>query len=158
MSTPYQTIHSFFDCYGLVHARSILVEIIKKADSVKSWNRSSSCDVLFFSEKITELIEAVYEIVNTFDEYPEVILDKDIENDIWLLTDYDNYCGFHLADTPWDFFPRHLTKKEFLDPYCALKKITRFRNINRWKQVIRDLAYHALSDISLDEFDARQKR
>jgi hypothetical protein len=153
MTCPYQTIHSFFDSYGLVHARSILTEIIKKADSEKSWNRSASCDVLFFSERINELIEAVYHIGNTVHQHPEVILDKDTKEDIWLLTDYDNYCGFHRNDTPWDFFPRHLTKKEFLDPYKGLEKFTRFRNIGQWKEVIRDLAYHALSDVPLNEFD-----
>ncbi|HMK20564.1 MAG TPA: hypothetical protein VK492_20325 [Chitinophagaceae bacterium] len=153
MIIPYQTIHSFFDSYGLVHARSILTEIIKKADSEKTWNRSASCDVLFFSERINELIEAVYQIGNTVHQHPEIILDKDTEDDIWLLTDYDNYCGFHRNDTPWDFFPRHLTKKEFLDPYKALEKFTRFRNRDQWKEVIRDLAYHALSDVSLNEFD-----
>src|SRR5688572_20573434 len=113
MIPPYQIIHSFFDSYGLVHARSILTEIIKKADSGKSWNRSASCDVLFFSERINKLIESVYQIGDTFNPPPEVILDKDRKNDIWLLSDYDNYCGFHLNDTPWDFFPRHLSKKEF---------------------------------------------
>ena len=153
MTLPYQTIHSFFDCYGLVHARSILQELIKKADSEKSWNRSACCDVLFFSEKLNELVEAVYHIVNTYDQRSEVILDNDTDNDIWLLKDYDNYCGSHRNDTPWDFFPRHLSKKEFLDPYKALEKFTSFRNIDQWKQVIRDLAIHALSEIPLNEFD-----
>lgn len=153
MTIPYQTIHSFFDSYGLVHARSILQELIKKADSEKSWNRSASCDVLFFSERINELIEAVFLIVNTSGQRPEVILSKDIEHNVWLLTEYDNYCGFHRDDTPWDFFPRHLSKKGFLDPYKALEKFATFRNIEQWKQVIRDLAYHVLSDIPLNEFD-----
>jgi hypothetical protein len=54
---------------------------------------------------------------------------------------------------PWDFFPRHLSKKEFLDPYKALEKFASFRNIDQWKQVIRDLAIHALSEIPLNEFD-----
>jgi hypothetical protein len=153
MTIPYQTIHSFFDSYGLVHARSILNELIKKADSEKSWNRSASCDVLFFSEKINELIEAVYFIVNNYDNRTEAIIEQDTKQDTWLLTNYNNYCGNHRNSTPWDFFPRHLSKKEFLDPYKALEKFTSFRNIEQWKQTIKDLAYHALSTTPLDEFD-----
>jgi len=153
MTPPYQTIHSFFDAYGLVHARLILQELIKKADSEKSWNRSACCDVLFYTEKIIELIEAVFHIVNTYDQHEDVTLDKEAGEEIWLLKDYGSWCGSHRNDTPWDFFPRHLSKKEFLDPYKALEKFTSFRNIDQWKQTIKDLAYHALSEVPLNEFD-----
>jgi len=153
MTSPYQTIHSFFDAYGLVHARSILNELIKKADSEKSWNRSSSCDVLFFSENINQLIEAVFYIVNTYDNQTGAIIEENTKEDTWLLTNYELYCGNHRNNTPWDFFPRHLSKKEFLDPYKALQKFTSFRNIEQWKQTIKDLAYHALSKTPLTEFD-----
>lgn len=153
MTIPYQTIHSFFDAYGLVHARSILQELIKKADSGKSWNRSASCDVLFFTEKLTELLEAAWEIADSCGYRPEIVLDKETKEETWMLTAYDTYCGFHRNNTPWDFFPRHLTKKEFLDPYKALEKFTRFRELEEWKQIIKDLAYYALSETPLNEFD-----
>ncbi|MFC0774281.1 hypothetical protein [Terrimonas alba] len=156
MTPPYQTIHAFFDCYDFVNTRSLLKRLIKTADSGKIWQGTPPCDVLYFSEKIDELIEAVYTIINTFDHRPEVILDKAVSSNCWSLTAYDSYCGCHLADTPWDFFPRHLSKKEFLDPYKALEKFTRYLNIDRWKKVIKDLLYHALSDIPFDEFDNSQ--
>jgi hypothetical protein len=153
MTSPYQTINSFFDCYGLIHSRSILKHLIKIADSGKTWSRSSPCDAVYFSEKINELIEAVFTIVNTYDHRKEIILNRDDNDECWLLRDYNIYCGWHLKNTPWHFFPRHLNKKEFLNPYEALEKFTRFRNIHQWKETIKDLAYHALSDIPLDEFD-----
>jgi hypothetical protein len=153
MTPSYQTIHSFFDAYGLVHARSILQELIKKADSEKSWNRTACCDVLFFTEKLTELIEAIYHIVNTYDQQEEAIIEEQTKEEIWQLTNYDTYCGSHRNHTPWDFFPRHLSKKEFVDPYKALEKFTSFRNIDQWKQTIKHLAYYALSSTSINEFD-----
>ena len=153
MNSPYQTIHSFFDCYGLVHARSMLRQIIKTADSGKILKGDMPCDILYFTEKITKLTEAVFTIINTIDHRPEIILNKDINSNSWLLTVYDDYCGWHIGDTPWDFFPRHLSKKEFLDPYRALEKFTRYRNLHQWKEVIKDLQYHALSDIPIDEFN-----
>jgi hypothetical protein len=153
MTAPYQTIHSFFDAYGLVHARSILQELIKKADSEKTWNRTACCDVLFFTEKLTELIEAVFQVVNTYDQQEEAIIEEQTKEDSWQLTNYNSYCGSHRNNTPWDFFPRHLSKKEFLDPYKALEKFTSFRNIDQWKQTIKHLAYYSLSSTSINEFD-----
>jgi hypothetical protein len=153
MTPSYQTIHSFFDAYGFVHARSILQELIKKADSEKSWNRNACCNVLFFTEKLTELIEAVYQIINTYDQQEEAIIGEQAKEDSWQLTNYNTYCVTHRNDTPWDFFPRHLSKKEFLDPYKALEKFTSFRNIDQWKQSIKHLAYYALSSTSINEFD-----
>jgi hypothetical protein len=152
MTPPYQTIHSFFDYYSLVYARTILKQLIKAADSEKTWKYSSPCDVVCFTEKINELIGAVYSIVGSFDQRPEAVLDKEIIDNCWQLTGYDSYCGGHRNDTAWDFFPRHLSKKEFIDPYKALEKFTRYRNSEQWKEVIKELEYHALADTRLDEF------
>lgn len=153
MQQPYQTIRDFFDCYGYSNAISILGRMIKTADSGKTWNGRSPSDLIYFTEKLNELIDAVYYIVHRFEYRPEVMLDKDINDDIWELKDYPAFCGWHGSSSPWDFFPRHLSKKEFLDPYRALEKFTKYSNHLRWKDVIKDILYHALSQIYLDEFD-----
>ncbi|MEI9911758.1 MAG: hypothetical protein WDO71_20180 [Bacteroidota bacterium] len=68
----------------------------------------------------------------------------------WWLTKYETYCGWHKGDTPWQFFPRHLSQKEFLDPWKALQKIRRYKNVEEWKEQLRDLLHEALSDSVLD--------
>lgn len=156
MTNSYQLIDSFFDCYGLVHARSIVKHLVKTADSGKTWSRSAPCDVVFFSEKLNMLFEAVFDIVTEFDQRSEIILNKETSSDCWLLTSYETYCGAHINDTPWDFFPRHLNKKEFINPYRALEKFTRYRSLGQWRTVLKDLVYYALSNSQLNEFDDRK--
>ena len=149
----YFVINAFFDCYGLSQARSLLSRMIKAADSEKTWKGRSPSDLLFFTGKMEELMEAVFSLVGGYDYRPEVILDKDNSEDIWSLANYDSYCGWHIHSSPWDFFPRHLTQKEFLDPYRALEKFTGYRSLDKWKKVLSDLLFHALSPHSIYEFD-----
>ena len=127
--------------------------MIKTADSGKTWKGGSPSDLIYFTEKLNELIDAVYYIVHRFEYRPEVILSKYSNDDSWDLKDYSTYCGWHSNSSPWDFFPRHLSKKEFLDPYKALEKFTKYSNHFRWKDVIKDILSHALSQVYLDEFD-----
>jgi len=153
MHQSYQTIRNFFDCYGFSHAKSILSRMIKTAGSGKTWKGRSPSDLIYFTEKLGELIDAVYYIVNRFEYRPEAILDKEINEDLWLLNDYALYCGWYAGESPWDFFPRHLSKKEFLDPYRAFEKFSKYNNHLRWKEVVKDILFHALSAVYLDEFD-----
>jgi hypothetical protein len=153
MHQSYQTIHNFFDCYGFCNAKLKLSRMIKTADSGKSWNGRSPSELLYFTEKLEGLIDAVYSIVHRFEYRPEIILSKNINEDIWNLTDYPIYCGWYGNSSPWDFFPRHLSKKEFLNPYKALEKFTKYTNHFRWKDLVRDILFNALSAVYLDEFD-----
>lgn len=149
----YQVIDAFFDCYGLSHSVSILSRAIKTAEAEKKWKGRSPSDLLFFMEKLGELMEAAFSIVERYDHNVEVILDKDDAEEIWSLAEYEIYCGWHIHSTPWDFFPRHLSKKEFLDPYRALEKFTRYRSLFAWKEIVKDILFHALSPNSISEFD-----
>ncbi|MFC0771393.1 hypothetical protein [Terrimonas alba] len=61
--------------------------------------------------------------------------------------------GWHRASTPWDYFPRHLSTTEFKDPYKPLRKFTRYRPLNKWREILKELCHHALSPTSIHEFD-----
>lgn len=153
MQQHYQIINAFFDCYCLSNARSIMSRMIKTSDSEKIWTGRSPSDLLFFTEKIEGLMEAVFSIVGRYHYNHEAILEKDENDPLWSLTEYELYCGGHANSTPWDFFPRHLSRKEFLDPYRALEKFTKYHSLGKWKDVFKDLLFHALSPHSLNEFD-----
>ncbi len=153
MQQHYYVIHEFFDCYGLSNARSLLSRMIKTAGSRKIWAGRSPSDLLFFSEKMEELMEAAWSLVTRYDYKPVVILDKDTSDTVWSLAGYEMYCGRHVNYTPWDFFPRHLNKKEFLDPYKALEKFTGCHSLDKWKDIFKEFLFHALSPNSIDQFD-----
>jgi len=151
MNNYYAVIASFFDCYDLSHARSILGKIIKTADSEKSWKGRYPVDVLHFSERLQQLIEAAFGIVEQYDFKPEAEINDDKE--LWFLAKHETYCGWHVHSTPWNFFPRYLSKKEFLDPYKALQKFTSCHSLAVWKMVLKEIVESALSPNSVDETD-----
>jgi len=152
-SNHYQVIDAFFDCYDLSYAVSILGRAIKTADKEKTWKGQPPSHLLLFIEKLGELMEAAFSIVERYDHNSKASLDKDDTEEIWSLAQYETYCGWHIRSTPWDFFPRHLSKKEFLDPYRALEKFTRYRSLFAWKEIVKDILFHALSPNSISEFD-----
>lgn len=153
ISSSYAAIHSFFDCYGMVHARSLLAKTIKTADSEKIWKGRYPADVLYFTGHLVQLAKAAFDIMERYDYLQEAIIGEEDTNPYWMLQQYESYCGWHMNATPWDFFPRHLSQKEFLDPYKALEKFTRYRSFSRWKAAIKELREHALSPNSIAEFE-----
>jgi len=49
------------------------------------------------------------------------------------------YCGdmHEHGYTAWDYFPRHLTRKEFIDPYRVFRKIARYKQLPEWRDVLQ---------------------
>jgi hypothetical protein len=153
MQQHYSTIYAFFDCYGMSGATHLLSKLIKTADAENIWKGSSPSDALFFTEKMEELIEAVFAIVGRYDYETEAVIENAEDEKLWLLSEYHLYCGWHVHSVPWDFFPRSLGKKEFCNPYKALEKFTAYRNQYQWKDVLHQFLFHALSHRSIREFD-----
>lgn len=149
----YQVIDDFFDAYSLSHARQILRTIIKTADTQKTWKSPCPANAIYFTKRLQLLLEAVFSITEQYDYRKEIVLDKTGLDESLMLTRHDTYCGWHSRSTPWDFFPRHLSAKEFTDPYKALKKFTRYRSLREWKETLEKLCFHALSPNSINEFD-----
>ncbi len=149
----FKALDDFFDAYSLAHARYMLGELIRSADAERIWKGKCPANAVWFTQKLQELISAVFAIIQE-DQYPdEIILDKNNTDDLWMLKNYADYCGWHRASTPWDFFPRHLSQKEFLNPFRALKKFTRYRSLPAWSDALKELALHALSPDSIQEFE-----
>lgn len=153
MNSSREVIASFFDCYDLPAACSLLRKTIKTAGSEKVWKGTYPADVLYFTGMLEGLMEAAFSIIERYDFRPEVEITSGDLNDPWFLNKYEIYCGWHTDLTPWDFFPRYLSKKEFLDPYRALRKFTRYRSLTSWKQALKELLEYALSPHSINDFD-----
>jgi len=154
MQQYYQAIDNFFDAYSLPHALHMLAKLIKTADKEKIWKGACPANAIWFTERLELLTEAVFALQERYDYHKEVILDKD-NSGLWMLNQYKTYCGWHRASAPWDFFPRHLSQKEFIDPYKVLKKFTKYRSLAGWKEILKDLRFNALSPHSISEFDDR---
>jgi hypothetical protein len=152
-NTPYQTIDEFFDAFSLSHASALLGNLIKTAASYKTWKGACPANAIYFTDRLYLLAEAAFTIQQQYDYREEVVLDKENTGDIWMLDRYDIYCGWHRHSTPWHFFPRHLSQKEFIDPYRALKKFTGKYPLSEWKEILKELCFYSLSPHCLDGFD-----
>lgn len=152
MNQHHQTIDSFFDTFDLAAAGKLLHNAIKTADAKKTWKKIPA-EALCFIERLTELTEAVFELMHQHDYKEEVQIPKENTTTIFTLTQFETYCGWHTQRTAWDFFPRHLSKKEFLNPYKALEKFTNYKTLPQWKYILKEICTYALSPESINELN-----
>ncbi|XVJ64771.1 MAG: hypothetical protein HEQ40_00845 [Lacibacter sp.] len=150
MNHHYQKIDNFYDIYDLPAARKMLTRSMKAACAEQVWEQLPA-NVLFFTEQLTILSKAAIKIIENHDFINEVEIEPGTDNGVWMLNQYALYCGWCKYRTPWDYFPRHLSKKEFLDPYAALQKFSAYHNSAEWKKVIANIRYYALSHESIFE-------
>lgn len=153
MAKDNQIISTFFDTYGFYHARSLLGRIIKAAASQKVYKGNCPANVLHYMQKLQQLIEAAFTIIKQNDVRQGVRIKIIDTNKLWSLTNYETYCGYHIHSTPWHFFPRHLSQKEFLDPCMVLQKFTNKRPLKQWKQILKQITEQALSPQAINEMN-----
>ncbi len=149
----YQIIHAFFDYSEMPPALRMLNTMIRAADAEKIWQGRSPADLLYFTEKLNELSEAAFSLTGWYDFQPAAIIEQSKKNDPWSLSNTRLYCRQHPKYSPWDYMPRTLSKKEFLNPYVALEKFTAYKSREQWQQTINNFLMHALSPSSISEFD-----
>jgi hypothetical protein len=153
ISKRHQQIHSFFSGYALPQAGERLTSCIKAAASDKIWKGRSPADLLWFMEELEKLLHIVFCIIDEKDFYNKAIIDENNNESVWQLARYETYCGRHAKSHPWDFFPRHLSKKEFLNPYHALQKVCNAFTEEEWKASQKTILQRALSRHPVSEFD-----
>jgi hypothetical protein len=62
------------------------------------------------------------------------------------------YCGLtHKEYTAWDYFPRHLTRKEFTDPYRVFEKLCRYKHLPEWRDTLQNFFSAAVSGARIYE-------
>ena len=147
----YQTIDSFFDSFDLPSSIRLLQKTINAANTKKIC-KGVPANLLYFITRLEGLVEAIFEMLQQYHYKDEVIIKDDDTSALWSLNSFETYCGWPTGKTPWDFFPRHLSKKEFLNPYIALEKFTKQHTPSEWKYLLNDLLSHALSTESLSQF------
>jgi hypothetical protein len=153
LSKSHQQIHSFFSAYALPQATERLSSSMKAAVSDKIWKGRSPADLLWFMGELEKLLDAVFQLIEKKDLSDEAIINENNNESIWRLCRYETYCGRHANSYPWDFFPRHLSKNEFLNPYHALQKVCDAFTEEEWKDCQQTILQHALSTHAVNEFD-----
>ena len=146
-------ISQFFSAWSLPQAAGRLNKAIVAASTKKIYAGRSPAELVYFFEKMTELLEWTQILVQDEELLQEAILKDSDKGRILGLTEHSLYCGWAADTDPWDYFPRHLSTKEFFNPYKALKKIVYYQSAEKWEQTLKDLLQYALSDTAFSEFE-----
>jgi hypothetical protein len=144
IADPYQAITELFTAADLAYYRRTIKDALNTACSDKVWNKTSPGDLLWFLERLESGINAAYLINNEKKKSPLSIGKEDIFNP-------NLYCSWHADQGEWDFFPRSLSLKEYIDPYLAFKKFFKYLTLAEWKDRLRELMEFALGKTSFSE-------
>jgi len=149
IASSYNTIAAFFDAFPLPNARSYIASSLKAATSFKVWKKSVPVDLIYFIEKLEELLSAAFTITGNGCKREKALLSK--TTNIPDISQYNFYCGWQSGLEAWHFFPRHLSAQEYFDPYKGLKKVTVWEDEKKCKQELKTILHYALGPVPMSE-------
>jgi len=144
ITDPYQVIAEFFAAADVASHRKDIKDAIKAACSGHSWSKKNPGDLLFHFEKLESVINAAYLINKEKKKSPLSIGKDDLFNP-------NLFCSWHADLTAWDFFPRSLSLKEFIDPYLVFKRFFKYLSLPEWKRELHDIVEYSLVETSFSE-------
>lgn len=144
ITDPYQVIAEFFSQADVASHRKVIRNTIKAACSDYVSNKKNPGDVLFDFKILESVINAAF-LLNKEKRKSPLSINKDN------LFDPNLYCSWHAGLSEWDFFPRMLSLKEYINPYLVFKRFFKYLTLAEWKRELQDLVDYALARTSLWE-------
>ena len=142
----YRVIADYFSFASLNMHRRYINSILKAAYSEDYWKKSHPGSLLFFQERTEELMKATYLFIakkkNKTIEKKEAKLKNEV---LEMAIDPETYVAWPKGDAMWEYFPRALSKKEFINPYLAFEKFFHFKDLKEWLAHFKELINYALS-------------
>jgi hypothetical protein len=145
----YLAIHDFFDCYHLHSAAKELEDIINAACSPHSWSVEAPAEKLFFIQLLGKLCKAALFITKLQDKKHSAILGKN-PKEIEVIPHLSAPVNYNVSFSTWQCFPRHLTERQYYNPYKALKKFAGYFTPRQWKRNLKHLFEYAFSNEAMD--------
>ncbi len=145
MANPYSFITQFFEEE---------IDIVQAKQELQLWFRSALADECILSkDQIISLI-SFRDLLLPLIEASSII---DLQSNIEIITmdesellNETNFCGKkHEPFTAWDYFPRHLSKQEYINPLLFVNKFFVFKTSNEWKTFLNELFSAAISECSI---------
>ena len=155
IQNPYTVFHSFFDACPLPQALGNIDGWLKAVTANNYWKKSYPANLLHFYEMMERLVEAAYLINKLDNRNAAAVLAETPEPEIDLMVPA-SYYGWQTKYSAWDYFPRSLNKKQFINPYIAFKKFFKYQDMPVWREVLYDLLYNAFvgkMELELGEYD-----
>lgn len=144
-ANAYKAISYFFEVFDLPGARDYIQTSLLAANSNKLWKGECPADLVYFYEAYKKLFNATAVITGSGCIRQTGII-ATTENK--LIPDFTNlnlYCRLYDETEYWLYIPRHLSVKEFCNPYKALKKAIRFVQQDKFDAPFDKIIQYALS-------------
>lgn len=145
----YCSIHSFFDCYTLHDATQLLEAAIATACSNRCWTKEAPCNLLFYMRHLEDLCTAVFIIHDEGGSRRAAVLPVP-DTGLPDIGQEQHFVNRRLQGTSWECFPRHLTSKQYHDPFKVFKKFVQAMPESQWRKALQAILEFALSSSSLD--------
>lgn len=142
---PYIAIGNFFSAAPLRFYRKYISLMLRAAYSEDYWKKSAPGNLLFFQDRMLELIHAAHLFTQAGKKKVKIkkkaVLDQSaFEQEI----DVKSYCRGQVKNTIWESFPRQLTKGEFINPYKVFDRFFGFWDLENWLKEFREIISFAL--------------
>ena len=144
ITDPNQVIAEFFCSAGLTAYRKCIKDALRAASGKHIWRKYNPGDLLYEFKMLESVINATY-LINKENKTSPLIIKKESSFNPSL------FCGWHVDSTQWDYFPRVLSFKEYVNPYLTFKRFFKYLSLPQWKQELQDLLEYALVETSLSE-------
>ena len=141
---PFSVIQKFFDQdVDIVDARKELKRWWRSAFSEQCLlSKAEMVSLIGFRDQLLVIVE-----VSSLFPAPELINTTLEESE---LLNPANFCGrLYEGHTPWDYFPRHLSRKEYIYPELMVTKFFAHKTLPEWRDVMEELFSAAISDCSI---------
>jgi hypothetical protein len=144
---PFCTIEDFFSALSLPDYRKYILSMLKAAGSRYCWREEDPGSLLYFQQKMTDLMKAAHSLAKTggnsrpgFERARLVpdLLDRET-------LDPSLYSDKRAGNSAWSLFPRFLSGREFIDPYRAFRTFFAKKSIKTWKKDLKEIIFYALS-------------
>lgn len=138
---PYSVIGNYYETYATPRARKYLTTWFEALQENGRWNFDLSANLLYFYERTVQLMEAASLIAQLDNKSKASVLTKEGLD----LMDPKLFFGYYPTYCAWDYFPRSLSKREFINPYRVYKKFFDYKPLAEWRFILRELLHTALS-------------
>ncbi|MDB5278232.1 MAG: hypothetical protein JWR61_3187 [Ferruginibacter sp.] len=148
----YDSIHEFFDSYGLGSAIQRMESVLKASLGDKAWKKADPYSLLYFMQKLEALCGAAFMIHFNCSTRAGAIVKEPQNGDAGMLQK-QHLIGGQSPRTEWHYFPRSLTAGQYCNPCKAIKKFVVCMTEPEWKNAISTITEFALRNDSINNED-----
>jgi len=123
ITDPYQVLAHFFAEAPMHEFRRLVKKLVSHAGGAGVYKGASPGDVLLYGRLIRSLIRAAHALKDKHS--PVIINGEDLFSEKY-------YRSHYAGARAWNEFPRHLSEKEYRDPYRVFKRLFRYQALQHW--------------------------